>query len=143
MYVYMYCRPMCICTYVCTYVCIYKYSVPVCMYVRMHACMNVFMYAVCAYVYKTPPRELVCMYICIVGRCAYVRMYIRTYVYTSIVCVLLRFLFLRSTPFYIYVLNGIQLNLQASWEQEVRLTPITVEELEFIHRAPMRPYVPP
>src|SRR6218665_4012214 len=57
--------------------------------------------------------------------------------------VLLHFLFLRSTPFYIYVLNGIQLNLQAFWQQEVRLTPITVEELEFIHRAPMRPYVPP
>ena len=57
--------------------------------------------------------------------------------------VLLRFLFLRSTPFYIYVLNGIQLNLQSFWQREVRLTPITVEELEFIHRAPMRPYVRP
>src|SRR6218665_3969556 len=57
--------------------------------------------------------------------------------------VLLRFLFLRSTSFYIYVLNGIQLNLQAFWQQEGRLTPITVDELEFIPRAPMRPYVPP
>src|SRR6218665_1118395 len=41
--------------------------------------------------------------------------------------VLLRFLFLRSTPFYIYLLNGIQLNLQAFWQQDVRLTPITVK----------------
>jgi len=29
------------------------------------------------------------------------------------------------------------LNLEAFWQQEVKLTPITVEELEFIHRAPI------